>query len=134
MSSRRQKKVESSVKEIVSNIITQHLSDPRIKGIVSVTRVETSPDLKNAEVFLSIMNAPPESQETTFFAIKHASGKIQAMLGKELRSRYCPKLHFQVDKQFKKAMDTISIIDEITAERKQEEAESENKDNNNPES
>lgn len=125
MSTRRQKKVESSVKEIVSSIITQHLSDPRIKGIVSVTRVETSPDLKNAEVYLSIMNATPEVQETTLFAIRHASGKIQFMLGKEIRSRFCPKLHFQIDKQFKKAMNTISIIDEIAAEREQQGGESE---------
>jgi len=118
MNTRRQEKVNSFVKEVVSDIITQHLSDPRIKGIVSVTRVETSPDLKNAQVYLSVMNVTPQVQETTILAIKHAGGKIQSMLGEQITSRFCPKLHFQIDRSFKKAMETIHIIDEITAERK----------------
>lgn len=117
MDTRRQKKVNSFVKEVVSDIIRKHLCDPRIKGIVSVTRVETSPDLKNAEVYLSVMNVTPEVQETTVLAIKHAGGKIQSMLGEQITSRFCPKLHFQIDRSFKKAMKTINIIDEITAER-----------------
>ena len=54
MPSRRQERFIRVIKEVVSDAITRHLSDPRIEGLVSVTRVETTPDLRKADVYLSI--------------------------------------------------------------------------------
>ncbi len=62
MATRRQEKVARVVKEAVSDAIAHRLSDPRIEGFVSVTRVEMSPDLRNANVFLSIFFANPLKQ------------------------------------------------------------------------
>jgi ribosome-binding factor A len=122
MSTRRQKKVGSFVKRVVSDIIVKRLSDPRIKGIISVTRVEATPDLKEARVYISVMSATDKQEQSTFFAVKHAKGKIQAILGEQMTGRYCPKLSFHLDKQYKKAMETINIIDQLSEQRNSEDS------------
>ncbi|HEX41571.1 MAG TPA: 30S ribosome-binding factor RbfA [Phycisphaerales bacterium] len=111
MPSRRQEKVARIVKEGVCDTITNHLSDPRIQGLVSVTRVEVSPDLRNAYVFLSIFAAEEKAQALTFLAIRHARRRIQSLLAPRIQSKFCPVLHFEMDEQFKKTLETMRLID-----------------------
>ncbi len=104
------------IKEAVSDIINNHLGDPRIEGFISVTEVKIEPDLKKADVFLSIMGKTPERQNLTFMAIQHASGRIQALLGDYVKSRFCPHLSFHIDDRLKKTAETLRLIDEISKE------------------
>jgi ribosome-binding factor A len=116
MATRRQEKVARVVKEAVSDAITHHLSDPRIEGFVSVTRVEMSPDLRNANIYLSIFGRDQASQNKTFMAITHAKSRIQAMVGGQLHSKFCPVLHIYMDEKFKKTLETMEIIDKAVSE------------------
>jgi len=116
MATRRQEKVARVVKEAVSDAITHHLSDPRIEGFVSVTRVEMSPDLRNAKVYLSIFGRDVASQDKTFLAITHAKNRIQFMVGGKLQSKFCPILHIYRDEKFKKTLETMNIIDKAISE------------------
>lgn len=116
MATRRQEKVARVVKEAVSNAIAHHLSDPRIEGFVSVTRVDVAPDMRNADVFLSIFGKDPASQNRTFAAIEHARSRIQFLLAAEVRSKFCPVLHFYIDEKFKKTLETMRLIDEAAKE------------------
>ena len=116
MPSRRQEKVARVIKESVSDTISNRLSDPRIKGLVSVTRVDTSPDLRSADVYLSIMAANGAERELTFTAIEHASRYIQTRLGRKMTSKFCPHLHFYEDKEFKQTLETLRMIDEVSQE------------------
>jgi len=116
--SRRQEKVCRVVKEAVSTAI-QELSDPRIEGIVSVTRVEMSTDLRNSDVYLSIMGSGNETK--TFEAIKHARSRIQSVLAYQLQSKFCPVLHFHIDDKFKKTLETLSIIEQASQEYRDKE-------------
>lgn len=116
MSRRRQEKMARVIKEAVSDIINNHLGDPRIEGFISVTEVKIEPDLKKADVFLSIMGKTPERQNLTFMAIQHASGRIQALLGDYVKSRFCPHLSFHIDDRLKKTAETLRLIDEISKE------------------
>jgi ribosome-binding factor A len=72
MPTRRQEKVARVVKEAVSDAISNHLNDPRITGFVSVTRVEMSPDLRNADVYLSVFAEAQSAKNKSFIAIDHA--------------------------------------------------------------
>ena len=119
MATRRQEKVARVVKEAVSDAITHHLSDPRIEGFVSVTRVEMSPDLRNANVYLSIFGGDEASQNKTFMAITHAKSRIQSMVGGKLHSKFCPVLHIYRDEKFKKTLETMKLIDKAVSELKQ---------------
>ncbi|MBL7152609.1 MAG: 30S ribosome-binding factor RbfA [Phycisphaerae bacterium] len=116
MATRRQEKVASVVKEAVSSAITHHLSDPRIEGFVSVTRVEMAPDLRNAEVYLSVFGKDASAQNKTFLAIEHAKNRIQSMVAGRLQSKFCPVLHFHKDEQFKRTLETMRLIDQAAGE------------------
>ena len=126
MATRRQEKVARVVKEAVSDAITHHLNDPRIEGFVSVTRVDMAPDMRNADVFLSIFGKNEASQNKTFAAIEHARSRIQSLLASEVRSKFCPVLHFHRDEDFKKTLETMRLIDEATKELEDENPDEEN--------
>jgi ribosome-binding factor A len=139
MPTRRQEKVARIVKEVVSDAITNHLSDPRIKGIVSVTRVDMATDLRAAEVYLSIFeNEPEEPQDDrqnrqadarksrTLEAITHAKSRIQAMLADRLQAKFCPTLRFRTDDRFKKTLEIFKLIEQTACEA--EERDSPNHD------
>lgn len=129
MATRRQEKVARVVKEAVSDVITHHLNDPRIEGIVSITRVEMSPDLRSAEVYLSIFGKDEASQNKTFAAIVHAKKRIQSLLAHRLQSKFCPVLRFCIDEKFKKTLETMNLIDEAVRELEQLDAEEEPAEN-----
>ncbi len=123
MATRRQEKVARVVKETVSEAIAHHLSDPRIEGFVSVTRVEMSPDLRNANVFLSIFGKNEVSQSKTFTAITHAKSRIQSMVAGNLQSKFCPVLHIYRDEKFKKTIETMNLIDKAVNELEKRDGE-----------
>lgn len=118
MATRRQEKVARVVKEAVSNAISYHLNDPRIEGFVSVTRVEMTPDLRHANIYISIFGKDQASQNRTFEAITHAKNRIQSILAERLYSKFCPVLHFSIDEKFKKTMETLKLIDQASREHK----------------
>jgi ribosome-binding factor A len=112
------------VKEAVSDIVNNHLQDPRIEeGFISITEVKITPDLKKADVFLSIMGSSPAKQKAAFDAVLHAAGHIQSLMGDYIKSRYCPHLSFHIDDRLKKTMETLRIIEEVSKEFTKEEKE-----------
>ncbi len=104
------------IRDSVSDTIQNHLNDPRIEGLVSVTHVDVAPDLRTAQVFLSVFAADEKAQQRTFEAIQHASRPIQLRLGDVLTSRFCPHLLLVRDTQFKKTLETLHLIDEVSKE------------------
>lgn len=127
MTTRRQEKVARVIKEAVSDAIARHLSDPHIDGFVSVTRVELTPDLRNANVYLSIFGKDQASQNKTFAAIEHAGSRIQTLVAAWLHSKFCPVLHFYTDEKFKKTLETMELIDRAVKEMKKHDVEDENR-------
>ena len=87
MPTRRQEKAARVVKEVVSDAINNHLSDPRIKGFVTVTRVDVAADLRRADVYLSVFGEDEKTQQRTFTAISHARCRIQSLLGEGKTSK-----------------------------------------------
>ena len=122
MPTRRQGKVARAVKEAVSDAIANHLNDPRIEGFVSVTRVDMAADLRSAEVYLSLFGKDETAQKKTFLAITHARSRIQSLLGRRLHSKFCPVLRFHRDERFKKALETMKLIDQAASELKEKDS------------
>ena len=90
----RTRKVESQLKEIVSEEVAT-LSDPRIKGLVTVTGVRASPDLAQATVFYSVLSG--EDLEGARVGLQSAAGRIQAVVGTQTRLKRTPRLRFEPD-------------------------------------
>jgi len=122
--SQRVEKITRIIRDTVSEVIQNHLSDPRIKGLISVTRVDLAGDLRTARVYLSVLGATEKQQEQSIYAISHASGYIQSFLAKALTIRSCPLLTFYPDSSLKKGFEVVQIIDRLTAGEK-------GQDNNN---
>jgi ribosome-binding factor A len=120
MATRRQEKFARVIKEAVSDAIANHLSDPRIEGFVSVTRVEITADLRNADVYLSIFGKDEAAHNRTYEAITHAKSRIQSLLSDRLQSKFCPSLRFKMDDKFKKTLEIMKLIDETAREREKD--------------
>jgi ribosome-binding factor A len=118
MKTRRQEKVARIIKEAVSDCLANHLSDPRIEGLISVTKVDVAADIRNAEVYISVLGKNEVSQNKTFNAIVHASGRIQAFVAQWMKSKFCPVIHFKNDENFKKTIETIKLIDDLARDFK----------------
>jgi ribosome-binding factor A len=123
MKSRRQEKVARVVKEAVSDCLASHLSDPRIEGLVSVTKVDVAADMRSAEVYISVLGKNESSQNRTFNAITHASKRIQFFLARRMKSKFCPVLHFVNDENFKKTLETMRIIDRAVSQSSSRQAD-----------
>lgn len=103
------------IRNVVSEAITSRLNDPRIEPLSSVTRVDVSPDLEHAKVWVSVMGTPA-AQRRTIAGLKSAAGYIQKMVAGELRIRTCPRLSFHLDESIKKGEQTLRIIEQVMAE------------------
>jgi len=126
MATRRQEKVARIVKEAVSDAIAHHLNDPRIEGFVSITRVDMTADLRNANVYVSIFGRDQTGQNMTFAAITHAKSRIQSLLAGRLHSKFCPVLHFYRDEKFKQTLEIMKLIDQATKELHKKDLDDEN--------
>jgi ribosome-binding factor A len=91
--SSRMRKVNSTIREVLADEI-ERLTDPRL-DMVSVTGVDTSPDLRSATVFISTLNleAAPEAVQ----ALTRASSRLQGALAHQVRMKYTPQLSFAID-------------------------------------
>ena len=92
-------------------------------GLVSVTDVDISPDLKSADVFLSILAANDTAARKTFSAISHATGYIQTEVGSRMTSKYYPRLNFCEDKKVKQTLETLKLIDQAAHELREKDAQ-----------
>jgi ribosome-binding factor A len=118
--SRRMYRVNEAIKEVVSQEIETHVSDPRI-GFVTVTGVETTPDLRHAKVFVSVMG-DAEHRKANLEALDAAHGYIQARLADRLVLKRTPKLQFVYDETIDKGLHINELIDleaAAIAERKE---------------
>lgn len=86
----RMKRVNEACKEALGEILQAEIKDPRV-GFVTVTRVEVSPDLRVARVWLSFLGSDEES-EASLQALKRARGFLRRELGRRVRLRYTPEL------------------------------------------
>jgi len=111
------------VRESVSDTIANRLNDPRIEGFVSVTEVDVSADLRNADVFLSIITDDEAVRRRTFMAIEHAAKHIRVQLSQRMTSKFCPRLNFREDSRIKNTLETFKIIEEAAREFKEKDAQ-----------
>jgi ribosome-binding factor A len=109
MASARMRRINEMLREVVGAAIATDLNDPRI-GFVTVTSVETSPDLSAARVFVSVLGSP-EEREATLRGLQSSHGVIQARIASETRMKRTPKLTFNYDETVEKGMRISKLLD-----------------------
>jgi ribosome-binding factor A len=114
----RMRRVNEAVREVISAHISGDLKDPRI-GFVTVTGVETSPDLRSARVFVSVLGQEAE-REDALAGLRSAAGFLQAQIGRQLRMKRTPTLDFVYDPSVDTGMRITELLGEDEpSERKQ---------------
>ena len=109
MAGTRMRRVDEAVREVVAATVSE-LADPRL-GFVTVTGVETSPDLRTAKVFVSVLGDETE-RDATLEALRSSHGVIQARIAKEMRMRRTPTLTFHYDDTIEKGVRISHLLDE----------------------
>ena len=104
------RRVNESVRQVLSEALPE-LKDPRI-GFVTVTGVETSPDLRQARVFVSVLGSE-RKREQSLAGLTAAHGVLQAHVAKELRLKRTPQLTFEYDQSVERGMRMSQLIDEL---------------------
>ena len=104
------RRVNVAVRQVLSEAVGQ-LKDPRI-GFVTVTGVETSPDLRHARVYVSVLGSEQE-QEQSLAALEAAHGVLQGRLARELRLKRTPQLTFEYDPTVERGVRMTQLIDEL---------------------
>ena len=106
----RMRRVNEAVREVVSARIAEGLRDPRI-GFVTVTGVETSPDLRHARVFVSVLGSDQE-RAATLAGLDSAHGVLQQSVATELRLKRTPSLQFVYDESIDRGMRVTELLDD----------------------
>ena len=104
------RRVNESVREVISEALGE-LKDPRI-GFVTVTGVETSPDLRHAKVFVSVLGSE-KKRDKSLQGLEAAHGILQAKLAQELRMKRTPQLAFEYDPTVERGVRMTQLIDEL---------------------
>jgi ribosome-binding factor A len=91
----RMRRVNEALREVIAGAIAGELEDPRI-GFVTVTSVDTSPDLRSARVFVSVLG-DDETRERTLAGLASSHGLLQGAIAREMRLKRTPTLSFHYD-------------------------------------
>ena len=109
MTSDRMRRVDEAVREVLSGAITQEVKDPRI-GFITVTAVETSPDLRHARVFVSVLGDDAQRRRS-LDGLRSAHGFLQRRVATELRIKHTPTLDFLYDDSVDRSLRIQEILD-----------------------
>ena len=109
----RMRRVDESLREVIASEVSV-LKDPGL-GFVTVTGVATSPDLRNARVYYSVIGDEAQREQTQA-ALDRAAPRIQGAVGREVRLKYNPKLTFVFDESIEQGLRIDRLLHEISEE------------------
>lgn len=106
--SHRPKQLGSVLQRAIQTIIERGFSDPRIQGVITVTRVKVSPDLKDAIIYVTVIPADVES--LTLHGLRSAGAYIRRQAGELVAIHRLPQFEFRIDEQIKREANVLAAI------------------------
>jgi ribosome-binding factor A len=111
--SQRTERIDQLLREEIGAILAREIADPRI-GFATITDVETTPDLRHAKVWVSVIGSEPERAETVAI-LQRAMGFVQRELGHRLRLKRIPALHVRLDDTADRSTRVMKLLAELDA-------------------
>lgn len=109
MKSERMRRVDEAVREVLSDAITSEIKDPRV-GFVTVTDVDTAPDLRHARVFVSVLG-DDRVRRRSIDGLVSAHGYLQRRVARELRLKHTPTLDFLYDDSLDRSLRVQELLE-----------------------
>lgn len=116
MAKKRTARLNSLLKEVISDVIRKDTRNPHINSLMTVTRVEITPDLHYAKVYVSVIGNERDKKET-IDALQNAAGFIAVNSSKQVVMRYFPQLTFKLDDSVDQHMRIEKLLQDIGSER-----------------
>jgi ribosome-binding factor A len=110
MTAGRMRRVDEAVRAVLSDAISSDLKDPRV-GFVTVTGVKTSPDLRHARVYVSVLG-DDRARAATLAGLRSAHGFLQRRVAAELTLKHTPALTFEYDESVDRGMRISRLLDQ----------------------
>lgn len=117
MASNRIGRINEEIQRELSDLI-RNLKDPRVQTLLSITRVETTPDLRYAKVYVSVLEE--EKSKDAVKGLKSAGGWLRRELGSRLQLRYTPELVFELDESLKYGAHMYDLLSKLNISRDDE--------------
>ena len=111
----RIERVNSLIRQEISQLLHRQVKDPRLGNLISVTEVSTSADLKFAKVFVIRVGGEKEKAET-LSVLTAASGFLRREMAKSLKLRNIPELRFYWDESVERGDHLLQLLDGISTE------------------
>ena len=124
----RTDRIEEEIKKVASHAIDQELKDPRLTGLISITKVSVTKDLKYCKIFVSILGA--NDTEETMKALKSGSGFIRKAIGDNIRMHSTPEVKFELDDSMEYGDKIQKIIKELNITPDEPEEENQDSEEN----
>jgi ribosome-binding factor A len=121
---RRADRVAEAIREEVASFLARGAKDPRIIGLVTVTGVNVTPDLRRAVVFVSVLGSD-EEQRSTFEGLESAASHMRSLVAKRVRLRFAPEIEFRIDHSFARASRIESLLAQIRTDEEKKNPEAE---------
>ena len=110
---RRLERVNGLLREEISRVLTSELKDHRLSPLVSVTRVDASPDLRQAKVYVSVLGDTAEKR-STLKALKSASGFVRRSIRPHISLRSVPVVDFIIDETIEQGAEMLKLISKVS--------------------
>ncbi len=108
----RIERVNSLIRQEISQLLQREVKDPRLGNFIAVTEVVTTADLKFAKVFVSYIGSEAERQET-LNVLAAAAGFFRKELGRRINLRYVPELNFRWDDSIERGDRLLQLMDNL---------------------
>ena len=119
----RTERIEEEIKKVASRVISQDLKDPRLTGLISVTKVSVTKDLKYCKVFVSMLATKDVNEAMD--ALKSAAGVVRREIGNSIRMHSTPEVKFEFDDSMAYGEKIQKMIKDLDIKPIEEEAENE---------
>ena len=113
--SRRADRINGLLRQELSRLILKGIKDPRLSGVISITNVSVSPDLRNAKVYLSVLGDSDIKTEA-LAGIQSAASFLRRELRCSISLRYVPFLKFELDQSLEDSTQLLNLLDSLTLE------------------
>jgi len=113
---RRPDRVAEAIREEVAGFLADGVKDPRVRGLVTVTGVDITRDLRHAKIFVSIMGSDAERDET-LEGLSAVAAHLRGRVGRALRLRVAPEIAFRSDPSIAHAARIETLLEEVRRER-----------------
>ena len=114
--SRRTDRLNEVFKREISKLLEREVNDPRLGNIISLTRVETSHDLRNAKVYVSVLGEESSKLEV-IEGFNTASSYLRRKLSASIRLRIIPHLSFYYDDSIEQGAKVLKVLDQVSSDR-----------------